>query len=67
MRVTRRTIGWSAALAAGAGLIWLALRPSPVPVDVAAATVGPLRGTIDEEARTRGRDRHVGTAPIAGE
>jgi HlyD family secretion protein len=47
-------------------LVWLAVRPSPVPVDAAAATVGPLRVTIDEEARTRVRDRYVVTAPIAG-
>jgi HlyD family secretion protein len=66
MRLTRRTAIWSAAALVGAVLVWLALRPSPVPVDVAAATVGPLQVTIDEEARTRVRDRYVVTAPIAG-
>jgi len=66
MRVTRRTAIWSAAAVAGTVLVWLAVRPSPVPVDAAVATVGPLRVTIDEEARTRVRDRYVVTAPIAG-
>ena len=66
MRLTRRHVWWSAATLVGAVLVWLAVRPSPVPVDVARATVGPLRVTIDEEARTRVRDRYVVTAPIAG-
>jgi HlyD family secretion protein len=66
MRLTRRTAVWSAVALVGAVLVWLALRPSPVPVDVAAAVVGPLQVTIDEEARTRVRDRYVVTAPIAG-
>jgi HlyD family secretion protein len=66
MRLTRRTAIWSGAALVGAVLVWLALRPSPVPVDVAAATIGPLQVTIDEEARTRVRDRYVVTAPIAG-
>lgn len=66
MRLTRRTAISSAAALVGAVLVWLALRPSPVPVDVAVATVGPLQVTIDEEARTRVRDRYVVTAPIAG-
>lgn len=66
MRLTRRHVWWSVGALVGALLVWLAVRPSPVPVDVAAATVGPLRVTIDEEARTRVRDRYVVTAPIAG-
>jgi HlyD family secretion protein len=42
------------------------LRPTPVPVEVAAAGRGPLRVTIDEEGRTRVRDRYVVVAPVAG-
>jgi len=66
MRVTRRHVWWSVGTLVAALLVWLAVRPSPVPVDVATATVGPLQVTIDEEARTRVRDRYVVTAPIAG-
>jgi len=47
-------------------LIAIALWPTAVPVDMAAASRGPLAVTIDEEGRTRVRDRFVVTAPVAG-
>lgn len=40
--------------------------PRPVPVDTAAVSRGPLRLTVEEEARTRVRDRFVVSAPIPG-
>jgi len=40
--------------------------PKPVPVDVAKAARGPLRVTVEEEGRTRVRDRFVLSAPVAG-
>lgn len=42
------------------------LMPRPVPVDVAKATRGPLRVTIEEEGKTRVMDRFVISAPVAG-
>jgi HlyD family secretion protein len=47
-------------------LIGIALWPSAVKVDVAAVSRGPLAVTIDEEGRTRVRDRFVVTAPVTG-
>lgn len=44
--------------------IWL--RPTPVRVDVAKATRGPMRVTVDGEGKTRVRDRYVVAAPVAG-
>ncbi|MCC7539274.1 MAG: HlyD family efflux transporter periplasmic adaptor subunit [Deltaproteobacteria bacterium] len=44
----------------------LALLPSPVPVDVARVSRGPLVVTIDEDGRTRATERHVVSAPLAG-
>lgn len=44
--------------------IWL--RPTPVRVDVAKATRGPMRVTVDGEGKTRVRDRYVVGAPVAG-
>src|SRR5688572_28560373 len=44
----------------------LALRPEPVPVDVASAVVAPLTITIEESGRTRVKDRYVVSAPSAG-
>jgi HlyD family secretion protein len=40
--------------------------PKPVPVDIAVAKAGPLRVTVEEEGRTRVRDRYVVSAPVHG-
>ena len=55
----------AAAIAAFAVLAW-AFAPRPVAVETAAATLGPFRTTIDEDGRTRLRDRYVVSAPLAG-
>src|SRR5689334_15332205 len=44
----------------------LGLRPTPLPVDTAAVSRGPLRVTLDEEGETRVRDRFVVSAPFTG-
>jgi HlyD family secretion protein len=66
MRLGRRTILWAAAGLAAAAFLALTLRPTPIPVETAVAARGTLRVTIDEEGRTRVRDRYVVVAPIAG-
>lgn len=58
-------------MAAAAGVAVLALfawafAPRPVEVEVATATLGPFETTINEDARTRLRDRYVVSAPLAG-
>lgn len=40
--------------------------PKPVPVDVAVAKAAPLRVTVEEEGRTRVRDRYVVSVPVPG-
>lgn len=40
--------------------------PKPVPVDVAKTSRGPLRVTVEEEGRTRVKDRFVVSAPVSG-
>lgn len=47
-------------------LIW-AFRPAPVSADFATVQRGPLRVTVDEEGRTRVRDRFVVSAPVPGQ
>ena len=46
-------------------MIWGWL-PKPVPIDVAVAHVGPLEITVEEDGRTRVRERYVVFAPISG-
>jgi HlyD family secretion protein len=51
------------ALVAGA---FLAVRPQPVPVDVARASRGLLEQVVDDEGRARIRERYTVSAPVAG-
>ena len=53
-------------LLAGAVAAVLALRPSPVPVDVAAASRGSLVVAVEETGIARVKDRYVVSAPVAG-
>jgi HlyD family secretion protein len=53
-------------LAAATLAVVLALRPRPVPVDVARTTRGPLVVAVDESGKTRVKDRYVVSAPAAG-
>jgi HlyD family secretion protein len=48
------------------GIAAIAMWPQSMAVDVAAATRGPLRVTIDEDGETRVRQRFVISAPVAG-
>jgi HlyD family secretion protein len=62
---TRRRLLVAGALAILAGIVF-ALRPSPVPSEVGRVTRGNLRVTVEEEGKTRIRDRYVVSAPAAG-
>lgn len=55
-----------ASVAGIGGLIAVALWPRAVPVEVATVSRGPLVVTVDEEGRTRVRDRFVVAAPVTG-
>ena len=41
--------------------------PGPVPVDLVRAVPGPLRVIVDEDGRTRIKERYVVSAPLAGQ
>lgn len=47
-------------------LAWVLLRPTPVLVEVATSTRGPMQVTVDEDGETRAHDRFVVAAPIPG-
>ena len=49
------------------GLIAAGLWPKPLPVEMAAVSVGTLRATVNEEGKTRIRNRYVVSAPVAGQ
>jgi HlyD family secretion protein len=66
MKLQRKWIvaGTSAAAALGA-LVW-AFAPRPLPVEVAGVTQGHFESAIEEDGKTRLRDRYVVAAPLAG-
>jgi HlyD family secretion protein len=49
------------------GLITVGLWPKPVPVEIAAASIGTLRATVNEEGKTRIKQRYVVAAPVTGQ
>jgi HlyD family secretion protein len=46
-------------------MVWFWM-PKPVPVDLAQVQKGRLTITVDEQGKTRARDRYVVAAPVAG-
>ena len=62
----RSLIAYALAALAIAGGFWWALRPQPVPVDLAAVELGTVEVTVDEEGVTRIRDVYTVSAPVAG-
>lgn len=49
------------------GLVVAGLWPKPVPVETAVVARGPLRVTVNEEGKTRIRQRYVIAAPVTGQ
>ena len=66
MKRTTLLLAAAAAVAVAALLAW-AFAPRPVTVEVAQASVGHFETSVDEDARTRLRDRYVIAAPLAGQ
>ena len=65
------TVPWRRGLLALAALailaaVAVAFRPAPVPVDLGSVVRGDLRVTVEEEGKTRIRDRFVVSAPATG-
>jgi HlyD family secretion protein len=48
------------------GLIVAGLWPRPMPVETAKAVIGPLLATVNEEGKTRIKQRFTMTAPVSG-
>lgn len=65
-RRPRRWLPYVGALALLA-LIIAGLWPKPSPVETALVGIGKLRSTVNEEGKTRIRQRYVVSAPVAGQ
>jgi HlyD family secretion protein len=63
---SRRWLPYAGAIVL-AGLIVAGLWPQPAPVETTVATVGVLRATVNEEGKTRIRQRYVVSSPVAGQ
>jgi len=63
-----RKLWISGGLAAAAlvGMFVWAFRPQPIPVETAEVRKGLFEQTIDEDGKTRVRERYVVSAPVAG-
>ena len=61
----RRNFGLMAIAAALLAALAWGFWPRPVLVEVATVSRGPLQVTIEEEGRTRVKDRFVISAPVA--
>src|SRR5512145_2669185 len=66
MKITGRRLVLIAGLAALLAAALAAFLTRPSPVETAAAAAGPLAETVDEEGRTRARDRYTLAAPTSG-
>lgn len=61
-----KTVGVAAAILAALAVVYLALRPRPVQVDLATAARGQMEVSVEEEAKTRVRHVYTVYAPISG-
>jgi HlyD family secretion protein len=64
-RHVRRALVAAAVLLA-AGAAFLAFRPRPILVETELVTRGRFEAVVEEDGRTRVRDRYVVSAPVAG-
>ena len=66
MRITiRRLVTVLIVIAAAAGIVW-SVMPRPIPVETATVTKGRFVATVDEDGKTRVRERYVVATPLAG-
>jgi len=62
----RMALAWGAIALAAAAALALVFRPAVVEVEVAPVTRGAFERTIDEDGKTRVRERYLVSAPLAG-
>ena len=65
-RQRRKRWLWIAAGIAGMALLGWVLAPRPLEVELAPLRVGPFERSVEEDGKTRLRDRYLVSAPVAG-
>jgi HlyD family secretion protein len=66
MKITLGRILTTLAVVAGLALVVWAFVPKPIPVETAAVTRGKFVATVNEDGKTRIRERYVVAAPLGG-
>lgn len=66
MKLKLRTVFWLVAIGGIGVAIWRALQPTPVIVDAAEVRRGEIVVTVEDDGRTRVRDRYTVHAPVRG-
>lgn len=66
MTFALKRLVWPIAILGLAGLVVMALRPTPLRVDMGEAQRGPMQVTVDAEGKTRLRHRYTISAPVSG-
>ena len=66
MKFSLRTLIWACVLLAMILAGTLALIPKPIDVEFAAIKEGPLRVFVEEDGKTRIREKYIVSAPVAG-
>jgi HlyD family secretion protein len=65
MRLSKKLVLIGFAVAVAAAIVYAAL-PKPIPVDVARTVRGPIQVTVEEDGKTRVKERYTVSAPLAG-
>lgn len=66
MRFSLKTLIWIVILVALLGAGMFAMFPEPVDVEIAIAKQGPLRVSVEEDGKTRIREKYTVSAPVSG-
>ncbi len=62
----KKVAPWLIPAAIGVVALAYAFWPRRIPVDIATVTQGPMRVTIDEDGKTRVKERYMVSAPLSG-
>lgn len=67
MKILARYLPIVLVAVAGLALLAYALRPQATEVEVVAVTHGPMQLTVDEDGKTRVKERYIVSAPLSGQ